>query len=69
LNPEDSAAILRRNNQFDPIVIFVAGGSGSRIGLFGGSPRESVTQKVELPADWNNLVQKYKSVVPSYVRY
>ncbi len=70
LNPQDSAAILRRTeNQPDPILIFTAGGTGSRIGLFGGSPRPYVTKKVELPANWTNLVRKYKSLVPSYVRY
>lgn len=70
LNPDDSAAIVAKTaNQPDPIVIFVAGGSGSRIGLFGGSARSYVTKKVELPSNWGKLVQKYKNVVPSYVRY
>jgi hypothetical protein len=70
LNPDDSVAVLKRTAGVpDPILIFVAGGSGSRIGLFGGSARDSVTKKVELPANWAKLVQKYKNVVPSYARY
>ena len=67
LNPNDSAAILRRTER--AVLIFVAGGTGSRMGLFGGSAREPVTKKVDLPANWNALVQKYKNVVPSYLRY
>ena len=70
LNPVDSAAILKRTDwQAGPVLIFVAGGTGSRMGLFGGSAREPVTHKIELPANWDKLVQKYKNVVPSYVRY
>ncbi len=70
LNPDDSAAILRRTESLpDPVVIFVSGGTGARIGLFGGSARPSVTHKVELPANWSQLVKKYKDVAPSYLRY
>jgi hypothetical protein len=70
LNPQDSAAILRRTEgQPDPVLIFVAGGTGSRMGVFGGSARPPVTHKVDLPANWSNLVRKYKSIVPAYVRY
>jgi hypothetical protein len=70
LQPADSAAILRRTeNVPDPVLIFVAGGTGSRMAIFGGSSRPSVTHKIDLPANWSKLVQKYKNVVPSYVRY
>jgi hypothetical protein len=70
LQPDDSAAILRKTENLpEPVLIFVAGGTGSRMAIFGGSSRPSVTKKVELPANWARLVQKYKNVVPAYVRY
>jgi hypothetical protein len=66
----DSSAILRRTeNAPEPVLIFVAGGTGSRMAIFGGSLRPSVTHKIELPANWNKLVQKYRAIIPSYVRY
>ena len=51
------------------IQIFVAGGSGTRLGIISGSPRPSVTKKAELPANWDKLVAKYKNVVPTYAMY
>jgi len=53
----------------DPVQIFVAGGAGTRLGILSGSPRPSVTKKVELPADWKKLVAKYKNIVPTYAMY
>ncbi len=68
-------------NDMDPLAIIpdpdfirvvVAGGPGAFIGLACGSalggPRW-VTKKIELPANWNKLVAKYRSVVPTYERY
>jgi hypothetical protein len=50
--------------------IIVAGGPGpcwmGLLKVFGG---KGVTQKVGLPANWDNLVRKYKDIVPAYVRY
>jgi hypothetical protein len=69
-NSNDSMGILRDPNW---IRILVAGGPGNFIGLLvGGSiarDLEWVTKRVDLPANWNKLVNKYKDVVPTYVRY
>lgn len=58
----------------DEIIIIVAGGPGSTTVLLrgmGGNMMKSgfVSRKIELPRNWNNLVAKYKNVVPTYVRY
>jgi hypothetical protein len=53
----------------DPVQIFVAGGAGTRLGILSGSPRPSVTKKVELPEGWSKLVAKYKNIVPTYAMY
>jgi hypothetical protein len=54
------------------IKIIVAGGPGAFIGqLIGGGPTpgRKATQKIELPANWDKLVAKYKDVVPTYAKY
>jgi hypothetical protein len=60
------------------IQIVVAGGGGNMIGRLsgaaGGMTEEAgsgklTTKKVELPANWDTLVQKYKNVVPNYALY
>ena len=28
-----------------------------------------VTKRIELPANWDKLVEKYRDIVPTYVRY
>ncbi len=67
-NPSASVPIVRVNELTpDPIQIFVAGGMGSWIGLITGN--NTITEKAELPANWARLVEKYKTVVPTYVRY
>jgi len=68
INPMDPVAILR-----DPgwIRVLVAGGPGAFIGLVGASAlgkTDWVTKKVELPANWDRLVNKYRSIVPTYER-
>ncbi|MBI4296255.1 MAG: hypothetical protein HY667_03965 [Chloroflexi bacterium] len=68
-NPRDSASILSTNPRCpEPIQIYVAGGTAPYIGLFSGG-MEIITQKVELPANWDKLVQKYRDVIPTYARY
>lgn len=58
----------------DMIRIVVAGGPGAT-GLFvayaggGETITQRVTKKIELPANWDKLVNKYKDLVPSYIRY
>jgi len=50
-----------------PIRIYVVGGFGSWLGLIAGGGL--ATEKVELPANWDKLVAKYKDIVPTYVMY
>jgi len=66
INPMDSVRIFTRPKW---LRIVVAGGAGTCIGMFVGAGifgSEWVTKKVDLPANWDNLVAKYKNVVPKY---
>jgi hypothetical protein len=66
LNPSDPVRIF---NNADCIGIIVAGGPGDVLGMFtegGVAIIRWVTKKVELPANWDNLVKKYKNIVPKY---
>ena len=47
--------------------VIVCGGPGSWIVLTKGG--KGLTKKIDLPANWDKLVAKYKSVVPTYARY
>jgi hypothetical protein len=52
------------------VQIIVAGGLGPCwMGLLRAFGGKGVTQKVELPANWDKLVEKYKNIVPTYARY
>jgi hypothetical protein len=57
----------------DKILIVVTCGSGPVGGaaIHGGINLGSdfVSKKIQLPANWNKLVNKYKSIVPSYLLY
>ena len=69
VNPMDSMPIFHNP---DWIRVIVAGGPGTFMGLFSGawSPgTDWVTKRVELPADWDKLVEKYRNIVPTYLRY
>ncbi|MFH1652205.1 MAG: hypothetical protein ABID87_08940 [Chloroflexota bacterium] len=74
VNPMDSMSIL---HDPDWIRVVVAGGSGNIVNIFqaqtlSGSvagPTSWVTQKIDLPPDWEKLVRKYRNVVPTYLRY
>jgi hypothetical protein len=52
----------------EPAQIYVFGGIGSWMGFLQGGP-PVVMKKAELPANWAPLVNKYRNIVPSYVRY
>jgi hypothetical protein len=66
LNPMDPVSILRSP---DLIRILVSGGVGGlSLRLLTGG-RTWVTKKLQLPANWDKLVAKYKDVVPTYARY
>jgi hypothetical protein len=65
----DTVALIK-----DPrfIRIIVAGGPGAFIAQAAGggaSPGKKQTQKIELPANWDKLVKKYKNIVPIYAKY
>lgn len=71
LEPYDTIAVL---DSPDMIRIIVAGGPGGT-GLLliqGGRPAElplRTIKKIELPANWEQLVEKYKGIVPKYIMY
>ncbi len=69
LDPEESMSILNA----DWIRIFVAGGPGNFIGLLAGGAiakdLDFVTKKIDLPKEWDRLVEKYKNITPTYARY
>ena len=52
------------------VQIIVAGGPGPCwMGLLKAFGGKGVTQKVELPANWDKLVAKYRDIVPTYAKY
>jgi hypothetical protein len=56
----------------DGLLIVVAGGPGAWMGMLrsvGGIENGFVTKKIELPRNWDKLVEKYKNVVPVYKKY
>jgi hypothetical protein len=66
LNAMDPVAVVRSP---DNVRLLVAGGVGGLMLRLMTGGRSWVTKKVELPANWDKLVAKYKDVVPMYVRY
>jgi hypothetical protein len=69
LDPNDSVAIIDPDpRSAQPIEIYVFGGFGSWLGVVTGGAVVN-TEKVDLPANWSKLVQKYKDVVPTYAKY
>jgi hypothetical protein len=47
--------------------LVVAGGAQNQIGVYRGFGHN--TMKINLPANWDKLVTKYKNIVPTYVMY
>jgi hypothetical protein len=65
----DTVALIR-DLRF--IRIMVGGGPGAFIAHTvggGATPGKKQTQKIELPANWDKLVKKYKNIVPAYAKY
>ena len=68
LDSSDQIPIISDSNA---IKIIVAGGAGLFMGLlYGGTGTYGpMTKKIELPSNWEKLVEKYKDMVPKYIRY
>ncbi len=66
--PVNFKVFQRTTRDPNPVRIFVFGGFGSWMGFIQGGP-PPMTQKIELPSNWDSLVKKYRNVVPAYVRY
>jgi hypothetical protein len=66
LNAMDSVSILRSPEN---VRILVAGGVGGLALRLVTGGRSWVTKKVQLPANWDKLVAKYRDIVPTYIRY
>jgi hypothetical protein len=71
LYPEDPIRVMR-----DPanLLILVAGGAGSFMALLKGGGQMSMgitfaSKKIGLPPNWNQLVEKYKDIKPTYALY
>ena len=61
----ETVRILRNPER---IKVFVTGGPGGDIGMLFGAGNW-VTQKVDLPANWDKLVKKYEDIAPKYALY
>jgi len=69
-----SNAATPRKMDTENLIILVAGGPGSFIGLLrsvgpGFFNNALVTKKIELPKNWDKLVAKYSNLKPVYERY
>ena len=67
-NPQDSMSIISHPKFIE---IIVAGGAGGFMGFLCSSANNEtfVTKKITLPANWKQLVAKYRTMVPAYERY
>jgi len=68
-NDTDSVPLIAGEDQ---VIVVVSGKFSSYVALAmgtQGTARTFLTQKVELPAKWEQLVKKYKDIVPIYARY
>jgi len=69
MRDSDSVAIIHDPEQ---IQLIVAGGPGAMMGIHMGGSFFGVQKKMEkmnLPANWPKLVEKYKNIVPVYASY
>jgi hypothetical protein len=66
LNAMDSVPVLRGP---DSVRLLVAGGVGGLMLRLISGGRSWVTKKIQLPANWDKLVAKYRDITPNYLRY
>ncbi|MBI4321614.1 MAG: hypothetical protein HY675_24225 [Chloroflexi bacterium] len=68
LNAEETMSLI---DEPERIRVIVAGGPGNQVSISigGAAVCDWVTKKVQFPADWDGLVDKYRHIVPTYVRY
>lgn len=75
--PEGDTTLRKLFTDLDSLIVVCTGGPGVFMGVLttaggggmGGFGNKFFTQKIELPANWNKLVAKYKNVVPTYIKY
>ena len=67
LNPQDMVPLFRPTPRNEPVPDFCVVGLGYWMGMICGGA--IATEKIELPANWGKLVEKYKDFVPTYVVY
>jgi len=66
VNPHDNILLVPEPNR---LRIVVTGGAGNFMALVRGSSGGFVTQEIALPAAWEKLINQYKGMVPTHVRY
>ncbi len=66
LNPDYPVATFRSP---DWIRVLVAGGAGALFTKLVTGGTGWVTKKIRLPSNWNEIVAKYRDIVPTYLRY
>jgi len=54
----------------DVIRIIVGGGAGNQMGIINGAPfHRRISRKIEFPANWSQLIKKYRNEVPAYLKH
>ena len=64
-SPNESAPIISNP---DLLRLVVTGGAGGDIGILMGGG-QWITKKIDLPSNWDKLVEKYENIVPVYALY
>jgi hypothetical protein len=67
-DPQDLLPIFQATPmEREPVQLYVVGGFGSWMGMVCGGTIS--TEKIELPAGWSKLVERYRDIAPSYMMY
>jgi hypothetical protein len=70
--PAETSRSVRKYWNDDHLLIIVGGSNYGASGVSyggGGDHGGPVTKGVQLPRNWKSLVEKYKDIVPTYVKY